>query len=303
MRIWHTDSFDFPLPEDHRFPLEKYRELRARIEAWSDPAIRWHVPDGTTDEQLSLTHSADYLEQITKGTLSRAAQLRMGLPWSPELVERGRRSCGATLAATRASLGEGVAVSLAGGTHHAYEDRGEGFCLFNDIVVAVRVLRREGVLQRAVVIDLDVHQGNGTARLAANDADLITFSMHAARNYPSPKEESDLDVALADKTDDAAYLEQLDTFLPALLDRTQAQVAFYIAGADPFHDDRLGRLALSKEGLARRDRRVFELCEAQSLPVVVTMGGGYAREIRDTVDIQTETVRQALESWRTRQGE
>lgn len=298
MHVGFTDRFSFPLPEGHRFPLEKYRRLRERLEAELGDDLRFVEPAPVSDAELQTTHTDRYLAQLQSGEIDRQEELRLGLPWSKELVERGRRSCGATLEAARAALTDGVAATLSGGTHHAFADRGEGFCLFNDTVLATRVLRQEGRLERTLVVDLDVHQGNGTARLAAEDADLFTCSIHAERNYPAKKEIGDWDVGLADGAGDDEYLDVLDGLLPEVFDRAEPELVFYVAGADPYLDDRLGRLALTMDGLAVRDRRVLALCESRGIPVVVTLGGGYAKQVNDTVAIQARTVTLGYESWR-----
>jgi acetoin utilization deacetylase AcuC-like enzyme len=224
----------------------------------------------------------------------------MGFPWSPQLVERSRHSVGSTIAAGRAALQEGVAVNLAGGTHHAGPDWGQGYCVFNDAAVAARTLQREGLARRVVVLDCDVHQGNGTAAIAAGDATIFTFSIHGANNFPFHKETSDLDIGLEDGTGDKEYLLALAQGAQLALERAQADVAIYLAGADPFVGDRLGRLALSKAGLARRDRLIFDLCREAGLPVVVVMAGGYGRVVADTVDIHFQTVCAAVEQFKHR---
>ena len=229
------------------------------------------------------------------GTLSVKEIRRIGLPWSLELVERCRRSVGSTLGACRAALEDGLAVSLTGGTHHAFADHGEGFCVFNDCAVAARVMQREGRAQRLVVVDCDVHQGNGTAAIMADDPTVYTFSMHGAKNFPFHKEHSNVDVELPDGADDAMYLDLLDAALDRVLPAARPDLAIYLAGADPYAGDSLGRLGLTKEGLAGRDRLVFDRCREAGLPVAVVMGGGYARRIEDTVDIQFSTVAIAVE--------
>ena len=294
MQIFYHDQFVLPLPPNHRFPMNKYALLRQRVEeARLVAPENLRTPPGATDEQLSLAHCADYVIRVKAGALSRQEVRRMGFPWSPQLVERSRRSVGSTIAAGRAALqvgGPGVAVNLAGGTHHAGPDWGQGYCVFNDAAVAARTWQAEGLARRVVVLDCDVHQGNGTAAIAAGDPTLFTFSIHGARNFPFHKETSDLDIALEDDTGDEAYLAQLEAGARQALERAQADVAIYLAGADPFVGDRLGRLALSKEGLAARDRLILDLCREAGLPVVVTMAGGYGRDVVDTVDIHFRTV-------------
>ncbi len=303
MRIFYHDQFVLPLPEGHRFPMSKYSGLRQRIE--SDPAFtgcRLLVGPSATDEDILTVHDPDYLHRIKSGRLQDGEARRIGFPWSPQMVERSRRSVGSTIAAARAAFEDGVSVNLAGGTHHSFADRGEGYCVFNDVAVAIGALRREGRIRRALVFDCDVHQGNGTARIFTDDPDVFTVSLHGATNYPFRKEQSDLDVALADGTEDAEYLTVLDDTLEQAFAQPQFDITFYLSGADPFKGDRLGKLSLSKHGLAERDRRVFARCAGGSdgvagVPVAVSMGGGYAANIDDIVDIHHETVRAALTSW------
>jgi acetoin utilization deacetylase AcuC-like enzyme len=291
LKIYYTDRFVLPLPEGHRFPMSKYALLRERVEgaAWSSPS-RMLVPHAATDEELRRAHATDYLWRVDHGHLTRREVRRIGFPWSPEMVQRSRRSAGATIEACRAALDDGIAVSLAGGTHHAFHDQGEGFCVFNDSVVAARTLRNEGLVDRVVVIDCDVHQGNGTAALCADDPGIFTFSIHGAKNFPFHKETSDLDIALDDGTGDRDYLDALEQGLDRALGAAQAGLAIYLAGADPWSGDRWGRLSLSKEGLAERDRVVLERCRHANLPVAITMAGGYAPVVEDTVEIHFRTV-------------
>lgn len=310
MYIFYHDQFVLPLPPDHRFPMSKYALLRQRVvEAGLAPPEKLCTPPGATDEQLQLAHDAAYVARVKAGALSRQEVRRMGFPWSPQLVERSRRSVGSTIAAGRAALAEsgsgggapsagGVAVNLAGGTHHAGPDWGQGYCVFNDAAVAARTWQAEGLARRVVVLDCDVHQGNGTAAITAGDSTIFTFSIHGARNFPFVKEASDLDIALEDDTGDEEYLAQLESGVRQALERAQADVAIYLAGADPFVGDRLGRLALSKEGLAARDRMIFKMCREAGLPVVVAMAGGYGRDVADTVDIHFRTVWEAGVGWR-----
>jgi acetoin utilization deacetylase AcuC-like enzyme len=294
VRIFHCDSFTYPLPQGHRFPAEKYALLRARVAADLIPPGTLHVPHAATDDELLWAHDRMYLHKVTKGDLTTTEVRRMGLPWSPALVERSRRSVGGTIEACRAAIDDGLGISLSGGTHHAFREHGEGFCIFNDAAVAARVMQAEGCAERIAIVDCDVHQGNGTAAILADDPTIFTFSMHGAKNFPFHKERSDLDVELPDRTGDEAYLSALETGLRGVLARARADLVIYLAGADPFVGDTLGRLSLSKAGLAERDRMVFRLCRQASLPVAVAMAGGYARPIQDTVEIHFETVRIAL---------
>jgi acetoin utilization deacetylase AcuC-like enzyme len=295
MRVFHCDHVRYPLPPGHRFPSAKYHLLRARVETELAPYCTLAEAGPASDEQLLMAHDRDYVARVTGGTLSEREVRRIGLPWSPELAARARCSVGATLAACRAALEDGVAASLSGGTHHAFADHGEGFCLFNDCAVAARAMQSEGRISRAVILDCDVHQGNGTAAILRDDPSIFTFSIHGARNFPFRKEASDLDIDLPDATGDAAYLEALRHGVRSALARSGASLALYVAGADPFAGDALGRLALSKAGLAARDRFVLETCRQAGTPVAVVMGGGYARELQDTVDIQFRTIAVAAE--------
>ncbi|NJK80342.1 MAG: histone deacetylase [Chloroflexaceae bacterium] len=291
MDVFYTDCFVLPLPEGHRFPMSKYARLRERVVATGlVPPERVRVPPAVTDEQIVLVHAADYLERVRMGTLSRQEVRRIGFPWSPALVERSCRSSGATLAACRSALQYGYGVNLAGGTHHAFRDRGEGYCVFNDSVIAARVLQAEGLVERVAIIDCDVHQGNGTAALVRDDPTIFSLSIHGAKNFPFHKEEGDLDIALDDGTGDAAYLEAVEYGVYHALQTIRADLVLYLAGADPFEGDTLGRLAVSKQGLAARDEIVLGYCRAAHIPVAVTMAGGYARNIEDIVSINYQTI-------------
>ena len=293
MKLFYADHFVLPLPPGHRFPMEKYSRLRERLLASGHfAADDFRVPDAATDTELLRAHDAGYVQRVVRGTLGHDEIRRIGFPWSEAMVERSRRSAGATLAACRAALADGCAANLAGGTHHAFRDRGEGFCVFNDAAVAALAMRAEGRVERVAIVDCDVHQGNGTASILANRVDCFTFSIHGARNFPFDKETSDLDVELPDGTDDDAYLAALDDAL-ALVFRHQPDLVIYLAGADPFEDDRLGRLKLTKAGLAARDERVLGECRRRSLPVAIAMAGGYARQIDDTVAIHAATINTA----------
>jgi acetoin utilization deacetylase AcuC-like enzyme len=288
--------FSFPLPPGHRFPLEKYTLLSAVVvESGLVPDKDLLVPPAASDKQIRYAHEPAYVERVKSGTLSKQEIRRIGLPWSPELVERARRSVGGTIAASRSALEDGVAVNLAGGTHHAAWDQGQGYCLFNDVIIAARTLQRADRVERVVFLDCDVHQGNGTAALAAGDPTLFAFSIHNQNNFPLHKEPSDVDIGLPDGTGDEEYLRALRPGLLTALDRARADLAIYLAGADPYEGDRLGRLALTQEGLARRDRLVLSLCRGGGLSVAVVMAGGYGRRVRETVAIHLQTVQIAAE--------
>jgi acetoin utilization deacetylase AcuC-like enzyme len=291
MLIFYSDHFALPLPEGHRFPVEKYSLLRQRIiEQRLIPECSLRVPEPASDEQLLRVHHAEYLNRFAAGELSERETRRIGFPWSPALVERSRRSVGGTIAACRAALQQGIAANLAGGTHHAYADHGEGFCVFNDAAVAARAMQAEGRADRIAVLDCDVHQGNGTASIFRDDPSVFTFSVHCEKNFPFHKEPSSLDIPLPDGAGDAAYLEAVEHGVRSALEHFRPDLAIYLAGADPFSGDSLGRLAVSKAGLQQRDRLVFSLCQTSHVPVAVTLSGGYARNIHDTVDIHLHTV-------------
>jgi acetoin utilization deacetylase AcuC-like enzyme len=296
MKIFYSDHFVLPLPDGHRFPMSKYSLLRQRVvEAQLVLPEDMRIPQPAGDEQIRLVHDADYLERVKAGTLTEKEIRRIGFPWSPQMVERSRRSVGGTLGACRAAIQEGIAVNLAGGTHHAYPDHGEGYCIFNDCAIAARVMQKEGLARRIVILDCDVHQGNGTAAVFQDDPTVFTFSIHGAKNFPFHKETSSLDIALPDETGDEAFLEALQGGVQRALERAEADLALYLAGADPFTGDRLGRLSVSKAGLAARDRLVFDMCRRAGIPVAVTMSGGYAKTIEDTVDIHFQTVKLAVQ--------
>lgn len=271
--------------------MVKYAMLRERMAA--SGLVRpedFLVPHAATDAELGRVHDVTYVSRVTNGTLSREEIRRTGFPWSPQLVERSRRSVGATIEACRSALDDGVAVNLAGGTHHAFPDRGEGFCVFNDAAVAARAMQAMALARRVLIIDCDVHQGNGTAAIFRHDPSVRTLDVYGSGNFPFEKELSDVDIPVPDGTGDDAYLDLLRSGLARALDDWQPDVAIYVSGADAFAGDRLGRLALSKAGLAARDRLVFEACRRVGLPVAVTMGGGYAGAVADTVDIHFATV-------------
>jgi acetoin utilization deacetylase AcuC-like enzyme len=300
MLIYYTDHFVLPLPPGHRFPMRKYAALRARVAAVAPELLR--VPPAATDAELARAHDAAYVDAVTRGALDARALRRIGFPWSPAMVERSRRSAGATVAACRSALERGCGINLAGGTHHAHRAHGEGFCVFNDAAVAARAMQAEGRAGRVLIVDLDVHQGDGTAAIFADDASVFTLSLHGRNNFPFLKQASDLDVELADGTGDADYLAALDAALPRALDRARPDLAIYLAGADPYRGDRLGKLALSKAGLALRDRRVLTALRSAGVPVAVAMAGGYAESVDDIVDIHFATVTLALDLWRRGAG-
>lgn len=291
MDAWSCHQYVLPLPAGHSFPMAKYALLHERVAA---NAHRWGItlrePPPASDEDLLRVHCADYVARMRDGRATADDMRRIGFPWSPQMVERSRRSSGGTIMALHSALRDGVGVNLAGGTHHAAFARGGGYCVFNDSVVAARHAQAAGWLRRVLVVDLDVHQGNGTAELCAGDDTVFSFSMHGARNYPAVKPASDLDVALPSGCDDAGYLDALAANLPIALAQARADAVIYLAGADPYEGDRLGLLALTRAGLAERDRQVLVACRRAGLPVAISMAGGYAAEVGDIVDIHARTV-------------
>jgi acetoin utilization deacetylase AcuC-like enzyme len=293
MQVFYSDVFVLPLPSRHRFPMGKYRRLRDRI-ATEHASIRLQPAPEAGDAELVLVHTREYIAQVANGTVATTVQREIGFPWSPAMAERARRSVGATLAAARAALGDGIAANLAGGTHHAKADRGAGFCVFNDVAVAARAMQRLRPGLQVAVIDLDVHQGDGTAAIFRDDTSVFTLSLHGAKNYPFRKQPGDLDVELPDGCGDADYLAALDDALTTLWRSTTPGLLFYLAGVDPHERDRLGRLALTAAGLAERDRRVFAAARARGIPLVLTMAGGYGEDIEETVQLQVNTFRAAL---------
>jgi acetoin utilization deacetylase AcuC-like enzyme len=280
VQAFYSDHFVLPLPEGHRFPMQKYSMVREAVLA-TVPQIAFHEAPFTSDGVLALAHHPSYIERVSRGELTPPEQKAIGFPWSSQMVERSRRSAGATIAACRAALECGVAANLAGGTHHAYSDHGEGFCVFNDAAIAARLMQAERRVRKVAIVDLDVHQGNGTAAILAQDDSIFTLSLHAENNYPFKKERSDLDVALADGVGDADYLSALHAALDGMFARFSPELLIYLAGADPHEGDRLGRLKLTLDGLAARDR---------DIPVALAMAGGYGKNIQDTVAVHVQTI-------------
>ena len=292
MRLFPSDRYPLPLPEGHRFPAAKYAALRRRLErhAAAGAALEFIEPHAATDDELLRVHDRAYVGRVLSGTLSAAEIRRIGFPWSTALVERSLRSTGAAVDAAAAAVADGVAASLAGGTHHAGTDWGEGFCLFNDTAVAARELQARGLVRRVVILDCDVHQGNGTAEIFSRDESVFTMSVHGDRNFPLRKHPSSLDVPLADGTGDEAYLEALGPAVAASFARGRPDLVLYIAGADPYEGDRLGRLGLTKQGLLDRDRLVLAAARTAGVPLAIVCGGGYCDEIESIVDIHAATM-------------
>ena len=302
MRTFYSGQFVLPLPPGHRFPMGRYALLRERM-AHELPTVQMLEAPRASDGELALAHTPQWIAAISDGSASAEAMREIGFPWSQAMVERSRRSTGATIAACRSALAEGVAANMAGGTHHASAGKGGGFCVFNDAAVAARLMQAEQARSsrnplQVAVIDLDVHQGNGTASIFRGDPSVFTLSMHGHKNFPFRKEAGDLDVDLPDGCGDAAYLEALELALDELDRRFRPGLVIYLAGADPFEHDRLGRLKLSFDGLEARDRRVFDWAWQRRIPLAFAMAGGYASDIADTVRIQITTFRVGLGYWR-----
>ncbi|WIV99057.1 histone deacetylase family protein [Kinneretia aquatilis] len=309
MQAFHSDAHSLALPPGHSFPASKYRLLREHFEA--EPGLLRMAPAPAASEaELCLVHTPEYVNAVLQGQLSAAQQREIGFPWSPSMAARSLHSVGASIAAARAALAEGVAANMAGGTHHAFADRGSGYCVFNDVAVAARLMQQEWSAQagpgdsrlRVLVIDLDVHQGNGTAAIFEGDDSVFTFSMHGAKNFPARKERSDLDVELPDGCSDEPYLQALDQALEEIWARHASAgampgLAFYLAGADPHEGDRLGRLKLSSAGLLERDRRVLSALRERGIPVALSMAGGYGHDIATTVAVQANTLNEAVRAW------
>jgi acetoin utilization deacetylase AcuC-like enzyme len=295
MRCAYHSGYFVPLPPSHPFPMAKYPLLHERL--LRAGVLRPHdllEPGEAALEDLALVHSRDYLECLASGTLAPADVRRIGVPWSPALWRRSRLAVQGTMEATRAALADGIAGNLAGGTHHAFAGHGEGFCVLNDVAVAIRTLQRDGAARRALVVDLDVHQGNGTAAIFEDDADVFTFSMHGERNYPTRKMRSTLDIGLPDGIGDDEYLDRLGVHLADILGRFVPDVVFYLAGVDPASGDRYGRLALTDGGIRRRERCVLETCRARGLPLVITIAGGYAPTPARTAELHAIVFEEAV---------
>lgn len=294
LHAWTSARYVVPLPAGHRFPIEKYERLRRRvIDEGLVPPSHLHEPERVARADLLQVHTADYVDRMIGGALTEAELRRIGFPWSAGLVERSLRAVGGTCEAVACALDEGLAINLAGGTHHAFPSHGEGFCVFNDVAVAVRGALAAGRIRRAAIVDLDVHQGNGTHAIFAGDPRVCTFSMHGGRNYPFHKVSGTLDIELEDGMGDERYLSLLAEALPRVLAGSAPDLVVYLAGADPHEGDRLGRLALTFEGLARRDHMVLHAAREVGIPVAITIAGGYGRDVDTTVEVHCRTVRVA----------
>ena len=301
MKAFYSDHFVLPLPEGHRFPMAKYSMLRQGV-AQELHAVQMLEAPAATEGELALAHAPDYVQAVKSGSLSPEALREIGFPWTPAMAERSVRSAGASIAAGRAAMREGIAGNLAGGTHHASANQGGGFCVFNDIAVTARVLqmehfRRTKTTLQVLVVDLDVHQGNGTASIFANDSSVFTLSLHGEKNFPFRKVPSDLDVGLPDGCTDLPYLEALTGALNQASQRFKPDFLIYLAGADAHEGDRLGRLKLTESGMAARDQTVFDWAKSDNLPMMICMGGGYGHDLSSTVAVQMNTWRLALSHW------
>jgi acetoin utilization deacetylase AcuC-like enzyme len=289
-RIFSTDRYQITLPEGHKFPVLKYGLLRQSIESEGLFQVEQAAPADA--ETVALAHDPDYVKEFTAGTLTPAAIRRIGLPWSQVLVQRAFASVGGTVSASLEAMQHGWGATLGGGTHHAFRSEGAGFCVFNDIAVAIQFLRQRGLIRRAAVIDLDVHQGDGTAEIFEDDPDVFTLSIHCESNFPFRKKQSRLDMALPDRVEDTEYLHQLEEVLPAAF-AFNPDIIFYQSGVDPLVSDVLGRLSLTHQGLMERDRRVFTAARQFGAPFVLTSGGGYSRPIELSAEAHANTYRTA----------
>lgn len=290
-RLFYSPYYYADIGEDHVFPIRKFELVKDILLAEGTLLAEEIIePPPAKVEDLHLVHTEGYISRLMDGTLTAKEIRKLGLPWSKSLVRRSFHAISGTIEAAKIALGNGIASNLAGGTHHAYPDRGEGFCVLNDVAVAIRVLQREKLAEKFLIVDCDVHQGNGTAFIFRDDPSVFTFSMHGAKNYPLHKEKSTLDIELPDKTGDTEFLETLEQALPRVI-LHQPDIIFYLGGADPFEKDKLGRLSLSKEGLLKRDEMVLQFAKEHQTPIVTTMSGGYAVSLNDTVDIHANTIR------------
>jgi acetoin utilization deacetylase AcuC-like enzyme len=295
LKIAWSDLYEHPLPEGHRFPMEKYSLIPEQLlYEGTISEENLYEPDRISEDTILRTHDLTYWHKLKYGTLSAREIRRTGFPYSPRLIERGQYIPGGTIQNVRYAKEYGVAINGAGGTHHAYADRGEGFCLLNDIAIAANELLHSGEIRQALVVDLDVHQGNGTAKLFEGRPEVFTFSMHCEANYPLHKEQSDLDISLPPYTEDTSYLGRLKKILPQLIAQVQPDVIFYLSGVDVLATDKLGKLSLSREGCRLRDRFVFEECKKAGIPVAVSLGGGYSPQLRDIVEAHCNTFPEAM---------
>ncbi|MEM9546861.1 MAG: histone deacetylase [Bacteroidota bacterium] len=296
LKIAYSPVYKYELPDGHRFPMVKYELIPEQLlYEGSVTDDNFFHPKQLTEEQLLLTHTQDYLDKLENLTLDRKEVRNIGFPVKKSLIERGKYISHGTLECARFAHQYGCAMNIAGGTHHSFSDHGEGFCIYNDIAISTNILLKEGTFQKVLIVDLDVHQGNGTAKIFENDDRVFTFSMHGERNYPTRKETSDLDIGLPDKAEDELFLTTLKSTLPRLIDEVQPDMIFYLSGVDIIESDKLGRLSVSREGCRQRDRFVFNQCKKNNIPVAVSMGGGYSPRISDIVEAHANTFREALD--------
>ena len=290
-RIFYSPYYYADIGENHVFPIKKFELVRDKLlKEGTLQTSQIIEPQPAKIEDVLLVHTEDYITRLRNGTLTAREIRRLGLPWSKSLVRRSFLATSGTINAARRALVSGVSSNLAGGTHHSFPDRGEGFCVLNDVAIAVRVLQKENLARRFLIVDCDVHQGNGTAFIFQEDESVFTFSMHGAKNYPLFKETSTLDIELLDKTGDEEFLDTLNSALPKIFEHAP-DIVFYLSGADPYENDQLGRLGLTMEGLRRRDESVLSFAKVRQVPIVTVMSGGYARDINDTVEIHCNTIR------------
>ena len=296
LKIAYSPIYKYELPEGHRFPMEKYELIPEQLlyEGTISPEHFFH-PTALADDEILLTHTAEYLHKLNTQNLSAKEIRAIGFPMSEQLISRGKHIANGTLQCAKYAIQYGISMNIAGGTHHSYADHGEGFCIFNDIAIASNILLHDGAVSKILIVDLDVHQGNGTAKIFENEPRVFTFSMHGAKNYPGRKEKSDLDIGLADGTEDSTYLAILKDTLPSLLKKVKPEMVFYLSGVDILATDKLGRLSVSIDGCKERDRYVLQTCREQGLPVCVSMGGGYSPNIKDIITAHANTFRVAAE--------
>ncbi|MDB4161105.1 histone deacetylase [Bacteroidia bacterium] len=294
LKIAYSPIYKYDLPAGHRFPMDKYELLPQQLlHEGTITEDNFFHPEPITDEQILLTHTPAYVHKLNNNLLNRKEQRAIGFPVRPELISRGKHIANGTLQCASYAMQYGVAMNIAGGTHHAYADRGEGFCIFNDFAITANVLLTEGRVKQILIVDLDVHQGNGNAKIFENDPRVFTFSMHGAKNYPLRKEKSDLDIGVNDGIKDADYLALLKAHLPRLINQVKPDLMLYLAGVDIINTDKLGRLGVTRAGCMERDHFVFEQAMAKSIPVAVSMGGGYSVQIKDIIEAHANTFRVA----------
>ncbi len=296
LQIAFSPIYEYPLPKGHRFPMDKYSLIPQQLiyEGTVQDKQFFH-PDPISEEIILLTHSAKYWEDLKNQTLSEKEIRAIGFPMTPLLVERGRHIAAGTLQCVEYAIKHGISMNAAGGTHHAFKEKGEGFCVFNDIAIAANYLIHSNKFNNILIVDLDVHQGNGSASIFNGQGQVFTFSMHGAKNYPFRKEASHLDIGLPDGTEDDAYLKILFNILPRVIDQHRPELIFYQAGVDILTTDRLGRLSVSREGCRKRDKYVMEICKNNKIPLVVTMGGGYSPQLSHIIEAHANTFRTATE--------